>query len=69
MAVTPESPHPPDSSFLPKPRRNDRGDVAKEVDRAMIVAEAKLLVRQLDDYLLLIGDWATEDGGSGNAEQ
>lgn len=33
---------------------------AAAVERAMIIAQAKLLVEQLDTYLGLIADWAIE---------
>jgi hypothetical protein len=37
-----------------------RESVAAEVERQTIVAEAKILVKQLDTYLALIGEWAIE---------
>lgn len=38
-----------------------RESIAEEIDRRTIIAEAKLLVHQLDTYLELIGEWAAED--------
>lgn len=67
MAETHDS-HRPSDSYLPSPRPSSSDEYTKDLDRAMVVAEAKLLVRQLDQYLALIGDWATEDG-SGNAAE
>lgn len=42
------------------PPPDSREDAAKAVDRVMIVAEAKFLVKKLDDYLELIGRWEEE---------
>lgn len=41
---------------VPGPRQR----LAAEVDRAMVVAEAKLLCRRLDAYLELMGNWIAE---------
>lgn len=41
---------------IPSPRHT----FAADVERATVVAEAKLLVIQLDRYLDLIGEWAAE---------
>lgn len=38
-----------------------RATFSEAVDRATIVAEARLLVQELDGYLALISEWATED--------
>lgn len=43
---------------LPGP--GHRQDVADYVDRVTVVAEARVLVRQLDAYLQLMGDWIAE---------
>lgn len=37
-----------------------RNEFSEQVDRAMVVAEAKLLVQELDKYLELIGEWYSE---------
>lgn len=34
---------------------------AEEVNRHTVIAEAKVLIKQLDTYLALIGEWALED--------
>jgi hypothetical protein len=41
---------------VPGPRES----VAEEINRHTVIAEARLLVAQLDRYLDLIGEWATE---------
>lgn len=47
----------PERQAVPEPRH----DFASDVDhRATIVAEAKLLVDELDKYLELIGEWYAE---------
>lgn len=38
-----------------------REALAQEIDRRTVVAEAKILVRQLDVYLELIGQWALDE--------
>lgn len=40
----------------------------EEVDRAVLVAEAKLLVEQLADYLEMLGVWAMEGVDEKDAE-
>lgn len=49
---------------LPSPRR----EVANELDRAMVVAEAKMLCRQLDSYLELMGQWIEQGLDDDDAE-
>lgn len=51
MTATPE---------VPRQGRH-RSDVANEVSRMSVVAEAKVLVRQLDEYLALMADWLEDD--------
>lgn len=48
---------------------NPRDAVAAEIERQTVIAEAKLLVKQLDSYLELIGEWAAEEWESEDAEQ
>lgn len=48
---------------LPGPRHG----LPDEINRAMVVAEAKLLCRQLDQYLDLMGQWI-EEGLNDDAE-
>lgn len=48
-------------STEPIPRQAQRQQVADEVDRVTVVAEAKLLVHQLDAYLQLMGEWIAEE--------
>ena len=45
-----------------------RDAVAAEVERQTVIAEAKLLVKQLDMYLELIGEWAAEGWEPSDAE-
>lgn len=63
MVDTPAEPAMGDS--IPSPRR----DFAADVDRTMVVAEAKLLVKELDRYLELIGAWAAEGWDEADATQ
>lgn len=44
----------------PERAPDSREDAANAVNRVMIVAEAKFLVKKLDDYLELIGKWEEE---------
>lgn len=62
MGEAPAEQHRPEGFPLPIPK--PRETFADDMSRAMIVAEAKLLVRQLDEYLELMGDWATEGDNS-----
>lgn len=56
---------PDDGSRIPGPR----GEVAEQIDRQAVVAEAKILVRQLDQYLELIGEWAVEPDGPEESDE
>lgn len=56
---------PPEGTAVPGPR----SEIAADIDRAMVVAEAKLLVVQLDRYLELIGEWAAEGWEETDAAQ
>jgi hypothetical protein len=59
MPATPQE----ETAEVPGPRR----EIAADINRAMVVAEARLLVVQLDQYLELIGEWAAE--GSDDATE
>lgn len=52
-------------STVPGPR----AEFSAQVDRAMVVAEAKMLVQELDKYLELIGAWAAEGWDEADATQ
>lgn len=56
MNMTQEESHGPDESCS-----TQRESMAQEFDRRTVVAEAKILVRQLDTYLELIGEWALDE--------
>lgn len=56
-----EQPQPPTQG-----RHRHRQDIAVELDRMTVVAEAKVLVRQLDQYLEIMGDWVA--GGMEGAD-
>jgi hypothetical protein len=49
---------------IPKQGRH-RTQVSAEVNRMTVVAEAKILVHQLDEYLTLMGEWL-ENGLDGD---
>jgi hypothetical protein len=56
------------SPAAPKAVPSPRQVVHEEVDRAMVVAEAKVLVSQLDSYLELFSEWISEGTDDDDAE-
>lgn len=58
MDITQEESPGPDESCS-----TQREAIAQEIDRRTVVVEAKILVRQLDTYLELIGAWALDEEG------
>ena len=51
---------PPGPTSPPEERPDSREEAARAVSRNMVVAEAKLLVLKMDQYLALMDQWEQE---------